>query len=251
MVDQFQAWQELIADPTLDRRFGTEFWLNAKGAEIRATFYGSEAEFIKSGILDLMPRGEDRLVERSWKDTHKWQTDNAEMYKSDLPTEFCGHSLGFTRQAMLSRETTRQIFESLHKNAARSGALKWAIIFDATGGSISEVPMDATAYAHRDKVMFYQSYALNVFKMSEKVPKFLAEIHKTILNNLPKGMQHSTYPGFVDPALVDAQQVYWGFNLPKLEIVKSKWDPTDIFHNPQSVRPGSKLESFPKRSMGR
>ena len=47
----------------------------------------------------------------------------------------------------------------------------------------------------------------------------------------------STYPGYVDPALGDgAQQSYWGPNLGTLEQIKKSWDPTDLFHNPQSVR---------------
>jgi hypothetical protein len=45
------------------------------------------------------------------------------------------------------------------------------------------------------------------------------------------------YPGYVDLELVHPQKDYWRYNLPKLEEIKAKYDPRDVFHNPQSVRP--------------
>jgi len=46
-----------------------------------------------------------------------------------------------------------------------------------------------------------------------------------------------SYAGYVDPELVDGQKQYWRGNLPRLEQIKLNVDPTDIFSNPQSVRP--------------
>jgi hypothetical protein len=240
IVDQFQTWQKLIADPKLDRRFGTEFWLTAGGAEIKATFYGSKDESISSGIIKMMPKGE--LIEDNWTNTYKWQTDNMEMYKSDLPAEFYSRSLGFTAQDLFSRAAIEEIFRNIHEEGAKSGAWKWFVIFDATGGQVSDIAMNATSYAHRDKVMFYQSYALNIM-MNDKALSFINKTHQRILSHLPKGIHHTTYPGYVDPALVNPQQAYWSSNLPRLEQIKAKWDPSDIFHNPQSVRPGSESDS--------
>ena len=31
----------------------------------------------------------------------------------------------------------------------------------------------------------------------------------------------------------------WGENLPRLRRIKAKYDPGDVFHNPQSVRPAA------------
>lgn len=43
------------------------------------------------------------------------------------------------------------------------------------------------------------------------------------------------YPGYVDPALPDgeAQEEYWGSNYARLQEIKRKYDPGDLFHNPQ------------------
>jgi hypothetical protein len=253
IAGQFHAWQTIIADKKLDNRFGTEFWLNADKAEVRSTFYGSKDEFKKSGILELISQSdyhlldedsaENDLEQATWRKTYEWQTGNLKMYFSDTPTEFYSRSFGFTKENLLPSAAIKEVFESIYNNGKKSGALKWFVIFDATGGEVSRDDRDPTAFAHRDKVMFYQSYALNAFKLSDKVPHFLNKTHEAILSHLPEGFQYSTYPGYVDPALVNAQQAYWGSNLPRLEQIKAKWDPTDVFHNPQSVLPRSEAKS--------
>ncbi len=98
--------------------------------------------------------------------------------------------------------------------------------------------MNATAYAHRDKVMFYQSYAVGLLELSDTTRSFLTNFHNQLLSLLPTDV-YGTYPGYVDPAIADGQAEYWMSNLPALDLLKAKWDPSDIFHNPQSVRPGS------------
>ena len=73
--------------------------------------------------------------------------------------------------------------------------------------------MNATAYAHRDKFMFYQSYAVGLLEVSKTIRNFLTGFHETLLGVLG-GSNYGTYPGYVDPALTDGQQEYWGPNLP-------------------------------------
>lgn len=38
---------------------------------------------------------------------------------------------------------------------ADKGTLLWFIIFDAAAGAINDVPPDGTAYAYRDKILYY------------------------------------------------------------------------------------------------
>lgn len=121
-------------------------------------------------------------------------------------------------------------------DAQDKGTHLWSVIFDATGGRIADVPAESTAYAHRDKFMFYQSYGVNVYGDNAATRDFLTGFHEKLLSILPD-RAHGTYPGFVDPELQRPQEAYWMGNLPKLERIKAKWDPTDLFHNPGSVRP--------------
>ncbi|KAH7322467.1 hypothetical protein B0I35DRAFT_509816 [Stachybotrys elegans] len=235
IVRQFQAWQELVADPELDRRIGTEFTLDPEGSKITATWYGTQGDFDKSGIanklgLKLTP------VESSWINTKRWQFENAVLVLSDIPTEFFSRSLGFTAQDLLTKNATEHLVELVRKNKEQA-ELKWFCIFDATGGAVSDPATDSTAYAHRDKVMFYQSYVYNIWAPLGKVEtELLNDIHRTILDNNPQ-RPPSTYPGYIDPLLEHPQETYWGTNLPRLQKIKTAWDPKDVFQNPQSVRP--------------
>ncbi|KAF4342092.1 reticuline oxidase [Fusarium beomiforme] len=235
IIEQFQKWREMVADPELDHHIGTEFTLDPLGAKITATSFGTHQDFDKSGIaerlgLKLTP------VESSWVNTKRWQYDNAMLVLSDIPTEFFSRSLGFTARDTIEFNATQKLVDSIAANEDQS-QLRWFCIFDATGGKVAEPAMDSTAYAHRDKVMFYQSYLYNIWApMKEENKDLLNEIHETIANGLPAGPR-TTYPGYIDPLLEHPQQAYWGSNLPRLEAIKAKWDPEDVFHNPQSVRP--------------
>jgi len=47
------------------------------------------------------------------------------------------------------------------------------------------------------------------------------------------------YAGYVDPELTDPQVEYFNSNLPKLESIKATLDPTEVFWNPQSIKPAT------------
>ncbi|KAK3940232.1 FAD-binding domain-containing protein [Diplogelasinospora grovesii] len=236
MAPVYQAWQDLIADPGLDRRFGTEFIMMPLGCIITGTFYGTEAEYAASGIPARLPKGGNAgLVVNDWVGSLTHDAQNEALYLSNVATPFYSKSLGFKTEDLIPADGVKEIFQWV--DTVDKGTLLWFIIFDATGGAVSDVAMNATAYAHRDKVMFYQSYAVGL-PLSGTTKDFLTSFHKQVLAAIPAGT-YGTYAGYVDPALTDGQQEYWGTNLPALEGIKLKWDPSDIFHNPQSVRPAS------------
>ncbi|KAK1962978.1 FAD binding domain-containing protein [Colletotrichum sublineola] len=235
MVEQFLIWQNLTGDPDLDPRFGTEFVLEPQGSKITGTWYGTNEDFKKSGISEKLPGGLT-IVESSWVETARWLYDQAQLYLADIPTEFLSRSLGLREQDQLSRAATERLFRMVKENAEKIDA-KWFIIFDATGGEVSRPTMNSTAFAHRDKVRFYQSYGYSLRgPLSGPKEELLMGIHQFIIENISGG-EHTTYPGYVDPYLEKPQEVYWGSNLPRLQTVKTVWDPSDVFHNPQSVQP--------------
>ncbi|KAK4100442.1 FAD-binding domain-containing protein [Parathielavia hyrcaniae] len=223
MAAQFQAWQQLIASPSLDHRFGTEFEINLDGAKLTGTYYGTAAEFAASGIPKSLPE--------------ITPVDNARLILSDVPTEFYSRSLGFQAADLLPPNATEAMFRYIRDQNAQAD-VRWFVIFDATGGAVAQVPAGPSAYAHRDRVMFYQSYAFNIINpLTRQAQNFLNGIHEAVLSGVPEGFVPTTYPRYVDPMLEDAQRVYWGANLERLERVKRVWDAGDVFQNPQSVRP--------------
>ncbi|KAI0181117.1 putative glucooligosaccharide oxidase [Hypoxylon sp. FL1284] len=234
LVPVFLQWQDLITDPELDRRFGTEFVMYALGVIITGTFYGSEDEWKASGIPDKIPVGNVSVVIDDWLGVIAQQAEDAALYLSDLATSFTAKSLALRKDEALSTDTATQMMKYI--DGADHGSLIWFVIFDASGGAVSDVPMNATAYSHRDKAMFVQGYGIGIPTLNQDTRDFVSGVIATIRNDTVQAL--TTYPGYVDPSLVDAQASYWGPNLDTLGQVKSKWDPSDLFHNPQSVRPG-------------
>ncbi|KAK3985245.1 putative oxidase [Cladorrhinum sp. PSN332] len=234
----FSKWQILMADPKLDRRFGSMFIMFPLGAVITGTFYGTEEEFQKTGIREYLPRKEGQREKGSviLNDYLGSMAHNAEkegLFVSNLAAPFYSKSLGFKRDELLGPEAIKKLFSWTDK--AEKGTMLWAIIFDASGGIIEDIPQDSSAFAHRDKVMFYQSYGVGL-PLKQATKNFLTGFHNQVLS-LAKPGTWGTYPGYVDDALTEPQRQYWDSNLGVLQKIKGRWDPYDLFHNPGSVRP--------------
>ncbi|GAB1319837.1 Berberine bridge enzyme [Madurella fahalii] len=229
----YSAWQNLIADPALDRRFGSMFIMMPLGAVITGTFYGTEAEYQATGIPNWLPKDSGRhLVLNDWLGSLAHDAEKEALYLSNIPTPFYSKSLAFKREDLLSEDKVKDLFKWVDKQD--KGTLLWFIIFDAAGGAISDVPSNATAFAHRDKILYYQSYAVGL-PLAGETKNFVTNFHNQVLA-ASSNTAYGTYPGYVDPALSDGQRQYWDSNLPVLQELKKRWDPSDLFHNPQSVR---------------
>ncbi|KAL2020035.1 hypothetical protein VTK56DRAFT_8938 [Thermocarpiscus australiensis] len=233
MAPIYSAWQNLIADPALERRFGSMFIMMPLGAIITGTFYGTEAEFQASGIPNWLPEGSGRhIIVNDWLGSLAHDAENEALYLADIPNPFYSKSLAFKSEDLLPPDKVKSLFQWVDQQD--KGTLLWFIIFDAAGGAIGDVAANATAFAHRDKILYYQSYAIGL-PLAGKTKDFITNFHKQILaSSSPPA--YGTYPGYVDPALPDGQQQYWDKNLSLLQELKKKWDPNDLFHNPQSVR---------------
>jgi hypothetical protein len=144
-------------------------------------------------------------------------------------------SLTFNGCNLIPEKVVDAVFTYLDR--VDKGTLIWFIIFDLEGGAINDVPQDATAYAHRDALFYLQSYAIGLPKVKDKTRRFLKGVNETIRNGMPGSADFGAYAGYVDPELVNGQREYWRGNLPRLEQIKLKVDPKNVFSNPQSVRP--------------
>lgn len=234
LIPVYKQWQDLITDPNLDRRFGTEFVVHELGVIITATFYGTEDEWKATGIPEKIPTGNVSVVVDDWLGVIAQQAEDAALYLSDIRSAFTAKSLAFRPDEVLSLDTITQVMTYI--DDTDRGTLLWFLIFDASGGAVSDIPMNATAYSHRDKIMFAQGYGIGIPTLTNSTKDFITGIMTKIQGDTSQTL--TTYPGYVDPSLTDAQVSYWGPNLDTLGQIKTKWDPNDLFHNPQSVRPG-------------
>jgi len=108
------------------------------------------------------------------------------------------------------------------------------ILADLQGGRISDFSNDSTAYAHRDAMYTVAAYALALLPYPDDALTYL----KSMVDNIHiQDANFGTYPGYIDPLLTNSEwpKQYWGDNYPRLKEIKAKYDPKNLFSNPQSV----------------
>ncbi len=128
------------------------------------------------------------------------------------------------------------------QDTARRNTRDWFIIIDMYGGknsAITKVSGDAMSYPHRNHTYLYEfydrvrsgSYPSNGFS-------FLDGWVKTFTDNLSRD-QWGMYINYADPTLnrADAERLYYGQNLAKLQQLKAQLDPTELFYYPQAISP--------------
>lgn len=112
-----------------------------------------------------------------------------------------------------------------------------SVILDASGGAINRVAADATAFVHRDGLFSAQYYAGWNTNAPDSVvnanDSWVAQTWLTMRQYASGG----AYQNYIDPNLADWKQAYYGANLPRLQRVKSIYDPDDLFHFDQSIPP--------------
>ena len=233
MIPVFAAWQDLISDPALDRRFASELIIQPLGIIITTTFFGTDEEWEASGIPEKIPGSKANIVINDWLGALVKEAENEALYLGELPNNFYSKALAFAPEDLMSGEGIDGLFKYI--DDADKGTLLWFIIFDLSGGAINDVPLEATAYPHRDKILYYQSYAIGLGALQDATRDFIEGVHEEIQLGSPTA--NSTYAGYADPALgAEAEEVYWEGHAGLLRAVKGEWDPEEVFWNPQAVR---------------
>lgn len=123
-------------------------------------------------------------------------------------------------------------------NAAPS-THSWFFQLDLVGGKNAAVPAvsnSATAYAHRDKELLIQFYD----KASTVDFSFMGNWVKTTTAPLAAS-DWGMYANYPDTHLdrATAQKLYYATNLLKLQQLKAKYDPGQLFYYPQALSPAT------------
>lgn len=233
MAELFEAWQTLISDPNLSRKFASQVLVSELGMVIQGTYFGSQEEYDKLGLEEKLPISPDH----STVELQDWLGVAANWAESvflkgvgGIPSPFYAKSLAFRNDTLMSSNTIKKIFEQF--DSGNKGTIAWAAIFDVEGGAINDVAPSATAYGHRDALYYLQTYVLGLPKVSQTSKNFLDNVNKIITDSMP-GADLGAYAGYVDPGLANPQEAYWGANYPRLQKMKRQYDPKDVFHNPQ------------------
>jgi Berberine and berberine like len=235
---RLKSWMKMIADPNLSRLLASEVYFTTFGMVIEGMFYGTQDEFDALNLTAVFPdaSSSSTLVFNNWAGSiGHWFEDTALQVGGGLPTWFFAKSLVFTPNDILSDDGVDSMLQYL--DDTDPGAILWFGIFDLSGGAVMDVAQDATAFSHRDALFYFQPYIVNIGTVTQTNKDFLDGWITNLETSSPGTKNNGAYAGYVDPTLGQAgQEAYWSTNLPRLEQIKAAWDPTDMFHNPQSVR---------------
>jgi hypothetical protein len=212
---------------------------------VTGTFFGSQQEFDSLNISSRLPESDNKDIEvKDWLGAvGHWAEDLTLKLVGGIPSNFYAKSLTYTDKDIIPDDGVDKLFEYIDK-ADKGGAI-WFVIWDLEGGAINDVAPNATAYGHRNALLYHQAYAVNLLgKISDKTREFLTGINDAVTDALPQHNQ-GVYAGYVDPALGEnSASLYWGDNVDRLVSIKTQVDPEDIFQNPQSIRPAKGSAKF-------
>jgi FAD/FMN-containing dehydrogenase len=107
------------------------------------------------------------------------------------------------------------------------------VVCDAYGGAMARIAADATAFVHRGGTLFCLQYG-SVWTSPADTPKRLDDMRQFYATMRPY-VSGAAYVNYCDTDLPDWATAYWGQNLPRLQQIKSSFDPDNVFHHAQSI----------------
>lgn len=228
----YKQWQTYVSNPTLTWKLASTLTVLEDSMVIQGTFFGTKEEYDAMDMGSQFPGANgSAVVLEDWLGlVANWAEDVALQVGGGVPTDFYAKSTAWTPHNLMSNETIDQLFQYIQ--TANKGTLAWFVLFDFEGGYTNQIPTHATAYAHRDVLIWLQSYTINLLgPVTQTQIDFVEQVNQLATNN---GTPYAAYPGYVDPRLPNGPQAYWGSNLPRLEQIKADIDPNNVFRNPQS-----------------
>jgi hypothetical protein len=233
----FKKWQAYVSDPKLTRKLASTLTLLEDSMVITGTFFGTEEEYNTLNIGSQWPGvNGSAIVFQDWLGlVGSWAEEAVLQLGGGVPSNFYSKSTAWTPSNLMDSDTIDKMFQYI--DSADKGTLAWFILFDFQGGYTNDIPTDATAYAHRDVLIWLQSYSINLLgSVTQTQISFLDQLNTLVTNDKAP---YSAYPGYVDPLMANGPEAYWGSNLARLQQIKEEIDPKNVFRNPQSPSPAN------------
>jgi FAD/FMN-containing dehydrogenase len=108
--------------------------------------------------------------------------------------------------------------------------------FFLLGGEVSKLKPSDTAYVHRSAVMIS---SIELDWLAAEVGTDVVSRNEAWLDEFHAAMRQysseQSYQNFIDASQTDWQRAYYGDNLERLITIKTKYDPKNVFHFPQSI----------------
>ncbi|KAF3799717.1 FAD-linked oxidoreductase [Colletotrichum gloeosporioides] len=152
----------------------------------------------------------------------------------------------FYASSLITKEVPNAGFKAFVdylSSKAKSVNRGWFVLIDVHGGKNSktaQIDASSTAYPHRDKLLLWQFYDSSDGSAyptnTAQGVGFMQNWMAAVSNKLAAG-SWGRYANYADSQLsnADAQNQYYGANLPRLKSIKAQYDPKGLFTYPQGV----------------
>jgi FAD/FMN-containing dehydrogenase len=121
-------------------------------------------------------------------------------------------------------------------NAAMNvhGMIEGGVSFDALGGAVLDLDDNATAFAHRSAAAIVQYTAT----WDGTLPPTAFDMYvRSYRAAMGIWMGAGAYVNYADRTIVNYPDAYWPGAYPRVQQVKQRYDPAELFTFPQAVRP--------------
>lgn len=141
-----------------------------------------------------------------------------------------GGKLGRESFVASSRVVTSPIGDPDAIAALCAGKTDLNLVFDALGGAIGRVGADATAFPYRSALATVQIYQKLTIPQASAT-KVVAQTRDALADQFGT----TGYVNYIDPAMPNWGQAYYGANLARLRQVAAQYDPHGVFSFAQAV----------------
>ncbi|MFH9396322.1 FAD-binding oxidoreductase [Streptomyces sp. NPDC017413] len=187
---------------------------------------------------------------------HDTEESTTPWMKSTLTADpYAGGRYPFKAKAALLRTAwTRKQIRTLHRYLTRGGDEHQAsaVYLSTLGGRINTVPATATAIPHRD-CLFSATYETSWWPGVDGDAQltWVRDLYRDVYADtggvpVPGAANGGAYINYPDTDLTDPRwntsgvpwhTLYYRDNYPRLQRVKARWDPANVFRHAMSVRP--------------
>ena len=112
------------------------------------------------------------------------------------------------------------------------------IALDACGGAINKPGPGDTAFVHRDALFLAQYTTTWATGAAGGGVGRQRDWQRTWYQEMRPYASGQAYQNYIDPALANWRQAYYGANYPRLARIKAAYDPGRLFRFPQAITPG-------------
>ncbi|KAJ7577644.1 glucooligosaccharide oxidase [Mycena floridula] len=213
------------------------------GFEFGGSWYGQEGQVqsVLQPFLDTLPTP----IFGAFLGNGTWIDNLATLNSGPLDTSlrpdtndtFYVKSLVTPQEDPMDENTRVQFMKHLATDGF-STPLNWFIQAGLYGGkdsAVNAVPVDDTAYAHRDSMFTIQFQVSQAPVFSEDGFSFVEGMVSSITDNMPPDWDYGAYLNYIDDRLTDWQNLYYGGHYPRLQDLKREYDPTNVFRFPKSI----------------